>query len=863
MQQIQQLPQQDQAMVNELASNMLRAASDEQKVMLRTRFTQGMDEASLAKMTNTGHDPLMWAFRLQALNKLKQDRSQANQQALSQQGQPGMPANVQRPPQPVMMQQQRSGNPGMPQQPQPQMGQNAGFQQFLVGVEDVIGQQQQAGVMAQEAGQTVVPASMNQGNATPQPGMVGQPTPGQRPRPNNAQAQQQQHLFNLQQQQNNNPQSQAQLRASAQAKAQQLALQGQPGGMGPMPPQQSPAMGTLNTPIKTPQQPGQTDQQQINGGGTNQFGQPIDPRFAQVNQMSGVTGIGPNGQTIFPPEMSDDQKRKILDTVPKDRLTSVLGGWDNSKAGNQKPQGTPQGTSAGRPNPQVAGQFNQAGMPNQFAANGQRIPQMPPGMNPQQAQLLMQQQMARMQPQQNQQVQAQMQAQMQMNQAQGTRLPPVTPQELAQIAKIDNMPIPAQLLNHPYFRVGVPAEARTWGQLKQWLSQNLVPNAPQMLEIAKNAQRTQFRQFMQRQAAIQQQQQQQQQQAGGLPNGQQISQSQAPQMMPPGMAAPVAPMMQGQLNAPGQANIAAMAASVSLLDIAKARAHPNGRMAGMNDDEIRNILVKSALMNQHRQRQMQALGGQVPQGAPTQLQIPQNPMQQMNQQAQANQGLQRTPGPQVPQMQQLNQQQQQKQQQAAKSQSQQTPRSNAEAVGNAPNARTGKAAQPKPSPAQGPKTLKRSNSDDVVEIVNPHSQQQGNKQAVQQPKARPNVSTLTPEQVARLTPEQKVQYHAKMAQQQQAAQQKGTPQQMEDAARCTQIMKEELAKPVKHPELFQTEKEMQEVKMKLTQTLQNFLKVRTILTKWYGIRHNEEGVRKYWRIVGLRCKPYLVHALTL
>src|SRR5450432_785467 len=162
------------------------------------------------------------------------------QQAQSRQGIPNAPSSA-------PMQQQRSGNPAMISgqgQQQPQMGVNQDFGSFLGGVGDMIGQQQQAGVLAQDAGQMVVPASVPQGNSASQAmqGLQGQQlgANGQRPLSNpNMRSQPTQQAFSVQQ-----AQSQAQMRASAHAKAQQMALQGQPGGMGPMPPSQSPAMTT-------------------------------------------------------------------------------------------------------------------------------------------------------------------------------------------------------------------------------------------------------------------------------------------------------------------------------------------------------------------------------------------------------------------------------------------------------------------------------------------------------------------------------------------------------------------------------------------------------------------------------------------
>ncbi|CZR51268.1 uncharacterized protein PAC_01143 [Phialocephala subalpina] len=97
-----------------------------------------------------------------------------------------------------------------------------------------------------------------------------------------------------QNQANMQQQFQGQVRLQEQVKAQQNALQGQPGGMGPgpVPPQPSPAMPTLDAPIRatSQQQMNQPEAPQVNPN--PQFGLPLDPRLMQETQRQPGPGNG-------------------------------------------------------------------------------------------------------------------------------------------------------------------------------------------------------------------------------------------------------------------------------------------------------------------------------------------------------------------------------------------------------------------------------------------------------------------------------------------------------------------------------------------------------------------------------------------
>lgn len=838
------MSQGDQETLNSIANQMARQTPDEAKHNLRSKYLATFDQATQERLTNNGQDPLLIYFRTQALNKMKSDRQNAQQQ------QQGLSAGMTRPaPQAVPMQQQRSNNPGV--SGQPQMSQNPDFNTFLGGVENLIGQQQQQGVLAEQAGHQVVPMS-NQGTNIASNGISGPASNGQRHRPNAMSAQQQQQIFMQQQQQQAlqaNTQAQAQMRANP-GQPPQAGLQGQPGGMGPKPPQQSPAMNTLNTPIRTPQQPGQVQTPQMptpqmTTPQMTPFGQPVDPRFAQLNQQIPGAGMIPNAtaaDNAVLAGMSEEQRRKIMETVPPERMSVVLNEMQKRQvAGMKPPMGMPQNMPGARPGVP----FNQATIGNQFAVNGQRMtPGMPQALNPQQ-QMLIQQQMARQPMQQgpNPQAQAQMQAQMQLAQAQAgaVRTQP-TPQELANIHKIDGVAVPAQIMQLPILRVGIPPQVRTWGLLKQWIAQNqnVVPNAPQVLEQLKRFQAQHLRTVMASRAA---------QQAGGVQNGQTVMQAQAtqPQTMTQGVPAPQPSMLQNQIGpGQGQAQMAAMMASVSAEEISKLRAHPSGRFVASNDNELRLFLVRSQMQQSQRMRAAQAQGAALQNGSgmPMQLQVPENPMQQMGQQ-QLIAGVQRTPGPQPPQIQQINQQQQMLQQQRQQAQAQ----ASAQQQGQQPQPQVNKQAKPQPkstagkataaSPSQGQKNLKRASSDDVVEVPNPNSQN-NKQQSSQQKSARPN---LTPAEVAAMTPEEKQQYHARF----QAAQQgQKSGQQGPDQERFAKIMEEELRRPVNYPELQLSQQEVRSIQEDIKKMLPNYIKAKSVLSRWYGITRSDEGVRRYW-----------------
>ncbi|RQM07200.1 hypothetical protein DH86_00000896 [Scytalidium sp. 3C] len=791
----------------------MAAASAEEKNNIRAGLQGRMDAQTFQRYQQQGIDPLLVFFRNQAITRFRAEKNARQQAQQAQQAQLAMgqqPQNV--PGSSTPMQPQRSMGPSpMPGQAQPAGNANPEFNSFLgnTTMESIIGQQQQAGVMAQEAGQVVVPASGAQRNATPQMGMAGQGM-NQRPPPNATQAQQQQFLASQQAQQrmlHNAQQTQAQLRANAQQKA-QMSLQGQPGGLGPgpMPPRQSPAMPTLNAPVPGAQQVNpETPQMNANG----QLGQPLDPRFMQNNQrpMGQANGMNGLNSALFANMPIEQQNR--LSTLPPDRLNEVLARWHAQQtAQGGRPQVPMQGNNQvrpGQPNPQ-AGQFGPQNPMNQFlnAQGGQQRPQgMQGAMNPQQ-QLALQQQIARLQ-----NPAAQQRAQM-------------TPEQRF-LMQMDNVDFPRTLLDHPQMPRGVPQELKKWGQLKQWASQN--PSVlPEQVETMKGLQKIHYQQI------IRARQNQQQGQAMGM-NPAQPGQAGMPGVAP-GMSAPVAQMganpMQGAgMNMGPNGPIRAP----TMMEIQNVRNHPSGKMAGATDDQIRAVLMRHQMTpQQQQQRQQQML----------QMQMPNNMQMNAGQRPGAPQG----------QMQQ-NGIMGQAQQQSMPAQMQQS-KSASGADATAARAKPQAKGAPTSSPAQPANKLKRASSDDVVEVPNPNSQP-----ATQQQTQRPNLPakgpqanrpTLTPQQIQNLDPEARKRYEQALRASQ--ANQAGGQNNNADIERLKAIMQEEVVKAREPlPDLPMDAETKAAMAKLLRDILTPLANVGKAVPKWYQLTHDQTRARLFFRTV--------------
>lgn len=823
----------DAAIVNELTNRLMASSSPEEKAQIRMNMQNRMDPVTVQKYQTQGLDPIILFYRNQAIQRLRSDKnaraqtqSQAQQLNVSQQQPQNIPTTA--PP----MQQQRSMNPSPlngQTQPPTSIGGNQDFG-FIGNMGNLIDQQQQ-GVMAQEAGQMVVPASA-QRNATPQPGMPGQQMSmnDQRNIANpNVRAQQQQQMFNVQQAQQQRMQHAAQqqsqnaARVNAHAKAQQMGLQGQPGGMGPgpMPPQQSPAMTTLNTPLRTPsQQMNPPEPPQMNANG--QFGQPLDPRFMQGNQrpvIGPVTGFNPAMIAAMPQE-----QQQRLAGLPPEKLAEVVNRWNEQRAQHMnaanaqsgRPPIPVQGNNQFRPGQQVpqANQFNPQNALNQFmmANPGQRPPPALAAGASTPQQMMFQQQMTRLNPGQQ-------------------RNPPqtMTPSEQRQMMQIDGMDFPPALLNHAHMPRGIPGEIKKWGALKQWAQQD-ANVGPEAYENIKGLQRLYYQQMLRARN-----QQAGQPQPMGVPTGGQGGPATAA-MVPPGMSAPVAPMGQNLVQLQNSMNVGpGQIRQPSMQEIQATRAHPSGKMINASDDQIRTFLIRNqmtqrqSLLQQQQQLQMtnqlSLMNGQQPRppmpgqtGNP--MVTPQNATAQMTQPK-----AQPPPEPALP-----------------------TPAINTGRSNRA--APNGRPATQASSPAPTPKNLKRASSDDVIEVPNPNMQpQRSASQQNQPPKPGPQQgrASMTPQQVAQLDPESRKKYDTALRMFQ-ATQQASREQ--PNMAKLKAIMEEEQTRAREPlPDIPQD----QETRMKIASmlrdipsSLNNMMKA---IPKWYAMTRDDTRARDYFYTV--------------
>lgn len=680
--------------------------------------------------------------------------------------------------------------------------------------------QQQQGVMAQEAGQMVVPASGAQRNATPQPAGV---MPGQQMSINDQRraanpalrVQQQQQMFAQQQRMQHaaQQQSQAAARANAQAKAQQMGLQGQPGGMGsgPMPPQQSPAMGTLNTPLRTPSQQGaNSEPPQVNPNA--QFGQPLDPRFMQANQRQPGPG---NAMSAMLAGMPQDQQQRFA-ALPPEKLNEMVNKWHEQRAQLSaasaqagRPQMPMQANNQVRPGQQVPqpGQFNPNALSQFMIANpGQRPPpSLTAGMSQHQQQML--------------QIQLQ---RLQQNPVQQRNTPAMTAAEQRAIMQMDNVEFPPSLLNNQHMPRGIPPEVKKWGVLKQWAQMSLPPEA---MEGIRGLQKMHYQMILRARGQVPQ--------SMGLPNGVQGNQVAAP-IGPGSISAPVAPMgqnpmpmMNGMNIGPGQPR------QPTPQEILAARNHPSGKMAALTDDQIRAFLMRNQMNAQHQLQQKQ--------NAMMQMQIA-NQMPQMDgqpprpraQPGQAQQGGNSMgPSQKGPQSKALH---------PGSDNTVPTPTSSTRAA-RPPTA--GRAAGQNSSPAQPSKNLKRSSSDDVIEVPNPNAAQSSTAQQSQGVKTGPQqLPRYNDQQLAALAPEERKKYeHAQRMLQASRGPQQG------DLGQLRAIMQEEAQRRDPLPDIPMDQETKQTMVNLLRQIQTPLTNVGKAVPKWFQLTHDVARAKLFFRTV--------------
>lgn len=138
----------------------------------------------------------------------------------------------------------------------------------------------------------------------------------------------------------------------------------------------------------------------------------------------------------------------------------------------------------------------------------------------------------------------------------------------------------------------------------------------------------------------------------------------------------------------------------------------------------------------------------------------------------------------------------------------------------------------KPDPAQLAKSLKRANSDDVVEVPNPNAQQ-SSRPAAPPAAAQPTAARPQSKSTPQPTPEQLLQ----------AAQQK-----------LQLIMKQETGriKSEVFPEISMDQETARNMKAKLQSLVQPLMAAGKFLTRWFLVTQDEERVRSYSRTVSFR-----------
>ncbi|KAJ6446668.1 PHD finger domain-containingprotein [Purpureocillium lavendulum] len=818
------LAQADKAKVMDLAAKLMSQTPEQQKANTRVQLQQRMAPQQLAELQAQGKDPLLWFFQTQAFHMLKNNMSRLQQQGGPQQGQNANQA--------AMMQQQRSQQSLQQQRPgmmNAGVAQSTDFAQFNPSMES-IKDQQMTGLMAQQAGQMVVPASgAGARNPTPQPGnqaMAGQP--GQNQTPRQAPQQPQQHMQQQQQQQqqqqgaslqqmkmNQAQQSQAQLQMKQQ-------MQGQNGMMGGVGPSQSPAMNTLNTPVTRP--PGGGMGQGMGQGGM-QFG---DQRFNQGIQR-------PNNQAFqtMLSSMTPDQ-RQALHGLPPEKLGEVMRRWQSTRQEQMA-------MNAGQMNPQNR-------PPNQFGGQMNMNMGMVAGQGPQ----VMQQQLPNGQGNGNLQ-----QQQMQM---------PRMPIQNAQAQMMmDQMDLPPQV--HAQI-AQLPLEIKKWRDLKIWLSQNntLPQNVKSQLS---NLQQRQFQVLMQRRASMQQAGQApgMNQMAGSMPGQMpnQQQQQQQPQTQPQQQPQPPQQQQQQQQQQMGiqrpMGNIPQQVLQVSPQELLQVRTQ-RPTLANMPDEQLRTMVMhmkrQAWLQQQQQQQQQQQLRAQQAQAQAqaqalaqgqqsTQAQMPSAPQapapMQSAPQAQPGQQQNRTPQPQNQAGPNAAMRQTAAMTQAGNQRQQ-------------PNQASEQARNNRPAAAKN--NLKRPSTDDAADTTEPSNvANSGPSRPASQPNQQQGLKApqFSAQQLASMPPAQRAKYEQFLKMQMAGQGQQATAMMQQQQAgneavnRLRQFSSEELRafKEQSAPEIAMSPQERSDTAAKLQRIAGDMTKVSRGLTKWYSITRDDARAKMFFR----------------
>ena len=862
-----QLSLQEQQHVLTMANHMFQSLSPEDRNSVKNSIPPQQFQSIMAQ----GGNPIQNFCRNHCLKKYldEKERRQRNAQGLPIPANAGM-ANQGRPPSQVS-----TGNPG--QQPMPVSAPRMSDPSLALGnMDQFLGQQQDA-LRHQEAGQMVVPMSNPQGapsqiRGTPNPQGHSQFNPNRPMPPPNSLPPQTQPFWVSQQNQQPNPHqtSQVQMQTPTQnfnsVPGQPPQLHGQVGGLSNNRPQRTPQqnhnMPTLNQPLdskgQTQSDPTQRPSQptpnmnQRKGPNVPQTGVPNvqqnpGQQRPQANPAPQVPGKGPLG---LPPDV-----RAKLMAMPENERNKLLMTMKQQQQQRMKRAADAKGIT----NPEAPFQPGHTSGPASITVSQAKAPVVNPTTS---------------QPPMNATAAFNMQShgnplQMQSN---GTRnmsskFVPIGLNE-QQISQMDPLHFPPTIINRSSDLGNLPDDIRTWRQLKEHVRRNERDLPPGSLIKVLGLQSIHYQihlSMMQRR--LQQNQPQPQGSTGTAPVGQMVAPQFTQPAQGPATSAPN-PMRFPALPEPTAQEVQAIRMTLP--------AH----MKGFSDDQLRAIIMRQKHQEFFKNPQAQ--------------QAIREQQQQQQQQQQHRNALQRAhnlegqsnqfPGPpnQTGQSQQAQQAQVQAQQKGQpRNQAQQQPRLN---------------IQP-PKPAAGPvwtggqpdvskmnqKSLKRTSSEDVIEVPDPKLAQQQNRTPNPKPGQPPPMvaGRLTQEQYARMTPEQKlaVQRHIQAGGRPKAAQPSGQPGQHPMTANNTnkssglptatrdnrygQLMQEVAQTTPKRPEVPMSPDTRRQMVDRLSEKMSQMMKnVETSLPTYLSMSKDENHTKELLRIVSPSLANRIIPLLT-
>ncbi|KAK8061179.1 hypothetical protein PG997_015400 [Apiospora hydei] len=522
------------------------------------------------------------------------------------------------------------------------------------------------------------------------------------------------------------------------------------------------------------------NQQSPMNQGNPAFGQGFDPRFNQANQRP---QMNPNVRQQMlnamlqqmPPHM-----RENFQNLPADKVNEMLAKWTASRGGQVpgRPQAQPGQFGQGN-NPMA--QFAQGNNPNMPQPNGAAGAN---GQNP-------------------------MMVQQQLNRMRNTQGQPQMPNNPQAMNFMNNMDVPQRVLSQLQ---NIPPEIKKWGQLKQWIPTQPLPQnvGEQLLAF----QLQQFRAMLVNKPQLAQ--------AAGI----QMPQPGQPAQQPPqGVGAPGATGPPPQVAIPPQLAAAFANIQVTAHEIETARRHD--RFKTWDEAKIRSYLVQ---MKQHQIRQK--FGMQMPGQAPQFAQQPAGAAAPPTQQPPAGPGaMPRGPnaGNEAPPA-----------AAPARNSTQGQPRSNRPTP-----------QQQNASPAVPPKNnLKRPSTDDAADVPNNASSTPMQRPPSQQapPPTKPPI--LNQAQLASLPPDQRAKYEQLMRNHRAAAQQQPTPSTQEDIERLRQIGAEEqrASNNEQLQDVLMNPEQHADMTTKIQRMVFEMSKLGRALGRWYSLTRDDNRARMFFRM---------------